>query len=168
MDDIRQRLDQDLTSAVARLHQLYRPVPVLPGAIGDGSPFADEVDGIQVNESREIDFATRELLLERVNRLSAALGRISEGDYGACVECGGPISPARLNAMPEVQTCVRCQNGLERLGRHVDRCRHRAFATGHHGAVSAEPGFSSLVAPARRRERRYESVRPLSSEWAGT
>ena len=163
MDDIRQRLDQDLMSAVARLHQLHRPVPVpkLPEAIGDNSPFADEVDGSQVNESREISFATRELLLERVNRLSAALERISEGDYGACVECGGPISPARLNAMPEAQTCVRCQDSLERLGRHRAWSPHRVF--GHNGAINAESGFGSLVAPARRRERRYESMRPLAS-----
>lgn len=53
------------------------PVPELPGAIGDNTPFADEVDGIQVNESREIGFATRELLRERVNRLTVALERIS-------------------------------------------------------------------------------------------
>jgi len=164
MDDIRQRLDQDLMSAVARLHQLHRPVPVpkLPEAIGDNSPFADEVDGSQVNESLEIAFATRELLLARVNRLSAALERIGEGDYGACVECGGPISPARLNAMPEAQTCVRCQDSLERLGRHADRSRHSVFAAGHDGAIHAEPGFGSLVAPARRRGRRYGSMRPLA------
>src|SRR2546428_7589538 len=143
MDDIRQRLDQDLMSAVARLHRLHRPVPVpkLPEAIGDNSPFADEVDGSQVNESLEIAFATRELLLARVNRLSAALERIGEGDYGACVECGGPISPARLNAMPEAQTCVRCQDSLERLGRPADRSRPSVFAAGHDGAVQPEPGL---------------------------
>jgi hypothetical protein len=33
---------------------------------------------MQVDESREIGLATRELLLERVNRLSAALERISQ------------------------------------------------------------------------------------------
>src|SRR2546425_5869775 len=88
--------------------------------------------------------------------------RIGEGDYGACVECGGPISPARLNAMPEAQTCVRCQDSLERLGRQADRSRHSVFAAGHDGAIHAEPGFGSLVAPARRRGRRYESMRPLA------
>jgi RNA polymerase-binding transcription factor DksA len=167
--DIRQRLDQDLQSAVARLHQLHLPLPVqeLPEAIGDDPPFADEVDGIQVNESREIGFATRELLLERVNRLSSALERISEGDYGACGACGGPISAARLNAMPEAQTCLRCQDGLERLSRHVYRSRHSAFAVGKNGAIGAELGFGSLVAPVRRRKRRYESMRPLSPERAG-
>jgi DnaK suppressor protein len=116
---IRKRLEQDLRTAVGRLRQMGGAVAIedLPGAIGDNSPFADEVDVIQANEDREIGFATRELLVGRVNRLSAALDRLAEGEYGTCVECGEPISPARLHALPEVQTCVRCQDQLERFGR---------------------------------------------------
>ena len=123
MDGIRQRLEQDLGKAVTRLRRMGGAVAVeeLPGAIGDNSPFADEVDEIQANESREIGFATRELLVERVNRLSAALDRLNDGNYGTCVECDEPISPARLSAMPEVQTCVRCQDRLERFGRQFER-----------------------------------------------
>lgn len=119
MESIRKRLEQDLKTAVGRLRQMGSAVAVeeLPGAIGDNSPFADEVDEIQANESREIGFATRELLVERVNRLSAALDRLNEGGYGTCVECDEPISPVRLRAMPEVQTCVRCQDRIERFGR---------------------------------------------------
>ena len=118
MDDTRMRLDQDLKTAVSRLRQLGGAVAVeeRPGTIESTCPFADEVDGIQASESREIGFATRELVLERVNRLSAALDRMNEGEYGTCVECDEPISPARLQVMPEVQTCVRCQDRLERLG----------------------------------------------------
>jgi RNA polymerase-binding transcription factor len=121
MDDISQRLDQNLKTAVSRLRP-RGPAAVenLSAMTGDDFPFADEVDGIQASESREVGFATRELLLERVNRLSAALERIRAGDYGTCVECDDPISPARLNAAPEVETCVRCQDARERR-RRVDR-----------------------------------------------
>lgn len=116
MDAIRKRLEQELRSATARLRQMgvtdsldeLRPV-------GETS-FADEVDGIQANEWREIGFATRELLVDRVNRLSSALDRLDDGEYGTCVECGEDIAPARLRAMPEVETCVRCQEKLERYG----------------------------------------------------
>ena len=120
--NIRQRLEADLNVAMSRLRQMGGAVAVeeLPGAIGNNSPFADEVDEIQANESREIGFATRELLVERVNRLSVALDRLAEGKYGTCVECGEEISPARLQAMPEVQTCVRCQDRIERLGRQYE------------------------------------------------
>jgi DnaK suppressor protein len=119
METIRERLEEDLRTAVSRLRQMGGAVAVeqLPGAIGDNSPYADEVDEIQANERREIGFATRELLVERVNRLSAALERLSNGEYGTCVECEEAISPVRLRALPEVQTCVRCQDRIERLGR---------------------------------------------------
>ena len=117
MNAIRKRLEQELRDATARLRQMgvadsldeLRPV----GETG----FADEVDGIQVNEWREIGFATRELLVDRVNRLSSALDRLDNGEYGTCVECGEAIVPARLRVMPEVETCVRCQANLERHGR---------------------------------------------------
>jgi DnaK suppressor protein len=121
MDDVRARLDHNLTAALSRLRQLGGAVAVeeLPGVIGDNSPFADEVDEIQANENREIRFATRERLVERVNRLSAALDRLNDGEYGVCVECGEGISPARLHAVPEVDTCVRCQDGIERFARRM-------------------------------------------------
>jgi len=137
MYDVRTRLDQDLNTAVLRLRQLGDAAAERPGTIGDTCPFADEVDGIQASESREIGFATRDLVLERVKRLSAALDRMSEGAYGTCVECGEAISAARLHAMPEVQTCVRCQDGIERVGRQMDRSRRSVFAASEDGAMAA-------------------------------
>jgi RNA polymerase-binding transcription factor DksA len=119
--ETRKRLEQELKKAVGRLRQLEGSVEVdeTPGVPGDNSPFADEVDEIQANERREIGFATRELLVDRVNRLVAALERLNDGEYGQCVECGEAIAPARLRVMPEVSTCVRCQDRLERVGRHL-------------------------------------------------
>jgi DnaK suppressor protein len=119
MDTVRQRLEHDLDAGRARLRHLGGAVAAAewPGPIGVNSPLADEVDEIQASQGREIGCATRELLVGRVNRLSAALDRLNDGEYGICVECGEAISPARLHAMPEVQTCVRCQDRVERLGR---------------------------------------------------
>src|SRR2546425_12865788 len=109
MESIRERLEEDLRTAVGRLRQMGGAVAVeeLPGAIGDNSPFADEVDEIQANERREIGFATRELLVDRVNRLSAALERLNNGAYGVCAACGGPTSPARRPRAAQVPTRVR-------------------------------------------------------------
>jgi len=64
-------------------------------------------------------FATREKLVERANRLSAALVRLKAGEYARCAECAEDISPARLHALPEVQTCVRCQDRIERFARRI-------------------------------------------------
>jgi DnaK suppressor protein len=44
---------------------------------------------------------------------------LNDGEYGQCVECGEAIAPARLRAMPEVPTCVTCQDRIERFGRQL-------------------------------------------------
>ena len=122
MKGIQERLEEELKGAVNRLRRIDGAVTFedFPGVIGDNSPFADEVDEIQANEGREIGFATRTLLVERVHKLRNALEHLREGDYGTCIECGERIAPARLRALPEVETCVRCQDRIERYGRHLE------------------------------------------------
>jgi RNA polymerase-binding transcription factor DksA len=44
------------------------------------------------------------------------------------VECNEAIAPARLRAMPEVTTCVRCQDRLERMGRQLQAVEVEAGA----------------------------------------
>jgi len=121
MEEIRQRLESELNHTMGRIRQLGGAVVVDEslGAVGDNTPLADEVDVIRLNEDREMSFATRSLLVARVNKLAEALERLREGEYGLCVECGEAIAPARLRALPEVITCVRCQNRLER-SRHLE------------------------------------------------
>lgn len=116
MRGMKDRLERDLRTSVDRLRHLDGAVALeeLPGPIGSPEDVFDEIEAI---ERREIGFATRELLVERVQRLRAALERLRDGEYGTCVECGEAIAPARLRVMPEVETCVRCQDRLERLSR---------------------------------------------------
>ena len=70
MDDVRNRLDQDLKTAVSRLGHLTGAAAMeeRPWTIPDSRPCADEIDRIQVNERREVGLATRELLMKRVKR----------------------------------------------------------------------------------------------------
>ena len=80
------------------------------------APADDEVggDAVSLNEERELAFEVRGRLEERANRLSEALVRVRSGDYGICELCGEAISAARLRAIPEVTTCVICQDTAER------------------------------------------------------
>ena len=119
MDEIRKRLENELSHTVNRIRRTGGAVVFeeFPGVFGDNTPLADEVDLIQLNEDREMSFATRSMLVERANKLAEALERLRGGDYGTCQECEEPIAPARLRAMPEVTTCVRCQDRLERSKR---------------------------------------------------
>lgn len=79
-------------------------------------PADDEVgsDAVSLNEERELAFAVRGRLVERANRLPEALGRVRSGDYGICGLCGEAISAGWLRAIPEVTTCVICQDAAER------------------------------------------------------
>jgi len=122
MDELRDRIEKELGSVMNRLRQLGGAVVIeeFPGALGDNSPFSDPTEEVQVQGEREVSFATRSLLVERANRLAEALDRLREGEYGTCEECSEPIAPARLKAMPEVTTCVRCQDKIERLSRRLE------------------------------------------------
>ena len=122
MEGVRQRLEGELSNTLDRLRQLGGAIVVeeFPGAIGDNTPLADEVDVIRLNEDRDMSFATRSLLVERANKLAEALERLRGGEYGLCEECGEAIAPARLRALPEATTCVRCQDRLERTSRRLE------------------------------------------------
>ena len=40
--------------------------------------------------------------------IKSALSKLEMGNYGVCVFCNSLISAERLEATPEVQTCIRC------------------------------------------------------------
>jgi DnaK suppressor protein len=117
MDEIKKRLERELSHTMQRIRHMGGVMTCEDLGAGrvDNTTLADEVDVIRLNEDREMSFATRSLLVERANKLAEALDRLRGGDYGVCEECGEAIAPARLRAMPEVTTCVRCQDRLERM-----------------------------------------------------
>lgn len=44
-------------------------------------------------------------------RLTRALARLDEGEFGYCEECGDDIAPARLELDPAATRCVHCARG---------------------------------------------------------
>lgn len=48
------------------------------------------------------------LVVREIRALRAAIGRIDADHYGACLQCGAEISPARLAAVPEATLCTEC------------------------------------------------------------
>jgi DnaK suppressor protein len=43
-------------------------------------------------------------------KIAQAQGRIADGSYGTCVECGQPISFERLELRPYIPTCITCSS----------------------------------------------------------
>jgi DnaK suppressor protein len=46
--------------------------------------------------------------------IEAAIERIEDGQFGLCEECSGPISKARLTAIPYTPLCIKCAQKQER------------------------------------------------------
>jgi len=57
---------------------------------------------------REVNKATLERARERLAKLEVVLHQIDTPGFGHCEFCGDPIQPARIMAMPESSTCIRC------------------------------------------------------------
>ena len=41
--------------------------------------------------------------------IEGALGRLDDGTYGVCRDCGAPVAPARLAAIPWTRVCITCK-----------------------------------------------------------
>jgi RNA polymerase-binding transcription factor DksA len=57
--------------------------------------------------------ATLEIVLAQQERVREALGRLDAGTYGRCVDCGRELPEERLEARPEAERCVDCQQKVE-------------------------------------------------------
>ena len=64
---------------------------------------------------REIDYTLGENSTEVLTQIDAALGRIADGTYGTCTNCGREIPPQRLEAYPWASLCIDCKREAERL-----------------------------------------------------
>ena len=57
----------------------------------------------------ETDVSEIRYLRAELVGIDEALRRIHDGSYGYCVECGMPLDPGRLEALPQAARCVACQ-----------------------------------------------------------
>lgn len=48
-----------------------------------------------------------------LRKIKRALEKIEKGTYGLCEDCGKPIAPVRLEALPYAERCLDCQNAAE-------------------------------------------------------
>ena len=71
---------------------------------------ADDID--QVISLRNADLAARTIDSDwrTRNAVEDALRRLNRGGYGTCEDCGRPIHPKRLEAIPWAALCFRCQD----------------------------------------------------------
>jgi DnaK suppressor protein len=74
----------------------------------------DGDDAPQRASDREVDFAVSERDGQRLVALRRAQARLSDADFGHCIDCGVHIPFERLRIEPEALRCVACESTHER------------------------------------------------------
>ena len=81
-----------------------------PGQMTYGSQAAA---ASQVFEQQR-DLALRDRSRIELSRVEAALRALDNGTSGQCTNCGNPIVPERLEAIPWAPTCIDCARKTSR------------------------------------------------------
>lgn len=71
----------------------------------------------QVQSRMDLDMAVLALNTDFKTQkaVETAMAMLETGEYGICQECGEPINPKRLEAIPWTTVCVRCQESRDQL-----------------------------------------------------
>ena len=105
---LRERLEADRRELLARV-RLASGAPTEPTA----TTGAGETEHIASGIDRGVWAALDARAASRLVEVEAALTRLDEHAYGQCERCADAIPDARLDAMPEVRLCLRCQQRNE-------------------------------------------------------
>ena len=103
---LRSRLEQEqkrLTEDLEQLKANTRPER------REGSPFGKREE--EATESFELEkrLALEKRIKDQLAEIEHALDKFDKGTYGLCDNCGQPIDPARLEALPQANLCLSCK-----------------------------------------------------------
>ena len=73
----------------------------------------DAGESSEADIQEDIEFALIQMKTETLTKINDALGRLEEGTYGYCSDCGGEISEKRLRALPFAVRCKECEETRE-------------------------------------------------------
>ena len=85
-------------------------VKPLQETMGDvNSRQGDLADQASGNNEVHIQLKLKQTDAKILQAIEEALWRLDKGTYGICRDCGEPIAPARLNAIPWTRVCITCK-----------------------------------------------------------
>jgi len=100
--DLRAALEEEREKLVQQLSEL---------GFGDNASLSFDqnfADSSQVTAERAEVEALGQSLQETLDEVRTALGKLDDGTYGVCEECGQAITVARLEAKPAAPLCIDC------------------------------------------------------------
>ena len=107
----RRQLLDDISREVQRSeHERHREVA---GAVADAG------DESVANLVADLDAAEVDRDVRELRDIEAALGRMTEGSYGRCIDCGIEIPWQRLLAEPTAARCIQCAERYEKTHAHA-------------------------------------------------
>ncbi|MGA8025920.1 MAG: TraR/DksA family transcriptional regulator [Bryobacteraceae bacterium] len=92
---------EDLLGVISRLEEEARN--------SRSAEVEDPIDQVISSEGKAAGFQESTLAAATLAQVREALRRMEEGTYGTCLDCGKPIEPARLNAIPWTPHCLADQ-----------------------------------------------------------
>ena len=81
----------------------------LQASMDNNTRQGDMADQASGNNEVHIALKLKQTDAKILQAIEEALWRIEKGTYGACRDCGEPIAPARLNAIPWTRVCITCK-----------------------------------------------------------
>ena len=81
----------------------------------DSDDLPDEMDLASSEYLQSFTFRLRGREKTFLEKIDYALGKIGDGSFGVCEQCGEAISIKRLEARPETTLCIRCKEDQERI-----------------------------------------------------
>jgi DnaK suppressor protein len=101
LKDERQRLEEEL-------EQLHNSASTSDER-REGSPFGKREE--EATETLELEkrLTMENRIRQELTGVDHALRKFEEGTYGKCDNCGKPIDPARLEALPQASLCLDCK-----------------------------------------------------------
>src|SRR6266516_2196026 len=73
----------------------------------------DAVESAEADIQEDLEFALVQMKSETLNKINDALGRLEQGTYGNCFDCGEEIAEKRLRALPFAVRCKDCEEARE-------------------------------------------------------
>jgi DnaK suppressor protein len=83
------------------------------GMTNDRDSFPDPTDRANLETDRSFLLRIRDRERKLIGKIQEALGRIDDGTFGICEECGEDISEERLKARPVTTLCIDCKTKAE-------------------------------------------------------
>ncbi len=114
LEDFRQRLEHERTRLSEELEQMRRETPSTEGSRPRGGYGNHMADDATETFEQEKNLALEASLKTFLAQVEYALGKLREGTYGRCDDCGQPIDPARLEALPQAHLCISCKSLQEK------------------------------------------------------